>query len=112
MEQGEEAVSVDRELLAAVRAAVRAELETPRAPLAVNFEEAARLLSVSPAHVGRMVRRGFLRVSNVAGARRIAMSELQRVLEHPPVNSKPTVRRPSYDAAEASRRLAELRRRR
>lgn len=81
-------------------------------PTAVNFEEAARLLSVSAKHVSRMVKRGDLRVSNIGGARRIAMTEIHRVLEHPPVASKPTVQKPQYDAAAASAKLAALRRRR
>lgn len=49
--------------------------------VAVNFTEAAQMLGVSPKHVGRMVRRGDLATVSVGGARRIPVSEIQRVLE-------------------------------
>lgn len=82
-------------------------------PTAVKFEEAARMLSVSPAHIGRMVKRGELRVSNVGGARRIALTEIRRVLEQPSMpTTRPTLERPHYDAAAASAKLAALRKRR
>lgn len=79
-------------------------------PTAVNFEEAARLLSVSPKHVSRMVRRGELRASSIGGARRISMAEIQRVLDAGrPTEPKRQKAAPRFDATAARARLAALR---
>lgn len=107
------------EELKAIRLAVeemRALLERATEPKAVNLKEAARLLGVSTKHIGRMVRRGELLTTDVGGARRIPMEEINR-LASPVVaksnSSNPeTVARVKYDAAAASRKLAELRKRR
>lgn len=82
-------------------------------PKAVTKAEAARLLSVSPKHIGRMVKRGELLTVDVSGAPRVPMSEIER-LSTPPVapsnQGNPEVeRRVRFDGAKALAELASLR---
>lgn len=48
-------------------------------PAAVSLEEAARLLSCSPKHIGRLVKSGELLVTKVGQLRRVPMSEIHRL---------------------------------
>lgn len=50
------------------------------APAAVSLEEAARLLSCSAKHIGRLVKSGELLVTKVGQLRRVPMSEIHRLV--------------------------------
>lgn len=96
-------------------AALRAQLAdgASQRPKAVTKIEAARLLSVSRKHIGRMVARGELLTVDVSGAPRVPMSEIDR-LSTPPVaasnQGNPEVeRRVRFDGAKALAELASLR---
>ncbi|MDP1916266.1 MAG: helix-turn-helix domain-containing protein [Myxococcales bacterium] len=52
-------------------------------PAAVSLEEAARLLSCSPKHIGRLVKSGELRQVTIGSLRRIPMSEVLRLVSLP-----------------------------
>jgi excisionase family DNA binding protein len=59
---------------------IRALLEKQQmTPAAVSLEEAARLLSCSPKHIGRLVKSGELLVTKVGQLRRVPMSEIHRL---------------------------------
>lgn len=96
------------QLLALIRAAVRAELG--ERPTTLKFTEAAEALSVSARHISRMVRRGSLMTVDIDGARRIPMSEIQRVASMPSLpSSGATAAQARFDGAAARARLRELR---
>lgn len=59
---------------------IRALLEKAQMqPAAVSLEEAARLLSCSPKHIGRLVKSGELLITKVGQLRRVPMSEIHRL---------------------------------
>ena len=80
--------------------AVEAQLKEIRAllvkqqmlPAAVSLEEAARLLSCSPKHIGRLVKSGQLLVTKVGELRRVPMSEVHRLVSLPEEGQKPPPR--------------------
>ena len=106
--------------------AVRVELEALRSMVAqlleqtgaerqrlFEFKDAARLLGVHPMTISKMVRLGEVLPVAVRGKRMIPISEIDRLSSPPQAKSSgATPERVRYDAAEASRRLAELRKRR
>lgn len=110
---GESDVAALREELAALREMVSRlvmrEMERPRL---YEFQAAARLLSVDAKTIGRMVASGELMTVQVRAKRLIPAEEIDRVASpvRPPASSGATPGRVRYDAAAASRRLAELRR--
>lgn len=61
------------------RMVARVEARLRPAPTAVSLTEAARLLAVSSRHLSRLVRRGELRLSDIGGARRVSMAEVERL---------------------------------
>lgn len=65
-------------LVAAVRRVVREEWQVKTAS-AVTFEEAARRLSCSAKHIGRMVKSGQLAAVLVGSLRRIPVAEIVRI---------------------------------
>jgi excisionase family DNA binding protein len=81
--------------------AVEAQLKEIRAllvkqqmlPAAVSLEEAARLLSCSPKHIGRLVKSGQLLVTKVGELRRVPMSEVHRLVSLPEVGQASQVQR-------------------
>lgn len=78
-----------------------------------EFKDAARLLGVHPMTISKMVRLGEVLPVSVRGKRMIPISEIDRLSAPPQMKSSgATPERVRYDAAEASRRLAELRKRR
>jgi len=78
-----------------------------------EFKDAARLLGVHPMTISKMVRLGEVLPVSVRGKRMIPLSEIDRLSAPPQMKSSgATPERVKYDAAEASRRLAELRKRR
>lgn len=100
------------ELARIVAAQVMSHLdETWNRPAAVSLEEAARLLSCSPKHIGRLVKSGELRLVTIGKLRRVPMTEVYRLtsvaLE---MTLQPSLRRmPRYSAAQAEAELARLR---
>jgi excisionase family DNA binding protein len=68
-------------------------------PAAVSFDEAARLLSCSPKHVGRLVRAGELLVTKVGELRRVPLSEIHRITSLPEVGQPRPRARPLPRAA-------------
>lgn len=79
-------------------------------PRCVKLNVAAVMLNVSTKHVGRMVRRGDVGTVDVGGARRIPMSEIQRVASMPSLpSSGATAAQVRFDGAAARARLRELR---
>lgn len=101
------------ELARIVAAQVMSHLdETWNRPAAVSLEEAARLLSCSPKHIGRLVKSGELRLVTIGKLRRVPMTEIHRLstplaLE---MTLQPSLRRmPRYSAAQAEAELARLR---
>lgn len=79
-------------------------------PSAVSLKEAARLLSCSPKHIGRMVKRGTLTPRDLDGVRRIPVSQIHDLLEGPTMaSSGATPAQVRFDGAAAMRKLKELR---
>lgn len=76
---------------------------------AVTFTEAARLLSVSPKHIGRMARSGQIHVSLVGGVRRITTVEIQRILSGVDLDLGITRRSPSTASRTAKSEAAAMR---
>ena len=74
---------------------VRRQLE----PAAVSFDEAARLLSCSPKHIGRLVKSGELLVAKVGELRRVPLSEIHRITSLPEVGQPRPRARPAPRAA-------------
>lgn len=78
-----------------------------------EFRSAAKLLGVAPKTIGRMVSAGELVTVLVRGKRLIPVEEIDRVSRPPEMRSSgATPERVRYDAAAASARLRELRKRR
>lgn len=70
-------------------------------PTAVEFQEAARMLSCSSRHIARMVAKGELKVKMVGSLRRISVEAIRALRDAPPPTVKkgrPT-RTPKYSAA-------------
>jgi len=87
--------------------------QTKPPPEAVPLEEAARLLTCSPKHIGRLVKSGALRVAKVGSLRRVPMAEIHRLTSMPEVGQQPAERRtPRYSAAAAEAELARLKKQR
>lgn len=79
-------------------------------PAAVSLEEAARLLSCSPKHIGRLVKSGALLVTRIGELRRVPMSEIHRLTSMPEVGqAKPPSRRVARPAVPESVRLRAMR---
>jgi DNA-binding transcriptional MerR regulator len=97
--------------LAAIRRAMAQLLEARAlATMAVNKKEAARLLGVSPRHISRMQARGLLFARDVGGALRFPVSEIQRLLDGPRMESSgATPERARFDGAKAMAELKRLR---
>lgn len=97
-------------------AAIRDEMRESRhvRPAAVSLSDAAKMLSVSPDHITKMVKNGTLVPRDLDGARRIPVSQIYALLDAPPQakSSGATKERTRYDAAAASEKLRLLRKRR
>lgn len=98
------------EVLLAALKRIETKLDTAVRPSALKFTQAAEALGVSTRHISRMVARGSLTVVDVGGARRIPMSEVQRLSTAPSMESSgATPEQVRFDSAAARARLAELR---
>lgn len=75
--------ATDLEAVEAQLKEIRALLSQRLTPAAVSLEEAARLLSCSPKHIGRLVKSGAILVTKLGELRRVPMSEIHRLVSLP-----------------------------